>query len=94
MLTTAEIDDIKRRVSNNESLNSIGRDYGKFSVWTIRRASKGAYDDNATADDSLPLTDKRIQKLLSWPTPEQAFADHEIQRIGKDISFMFWMSGR
>ena len=88
MLTTAEIADIKRRVSDHESINSIGRDYGKFSVWTIRRAAASAYDDVAIPDNRKPLIDRQIQILLAWPTPEQAFANHEIQSTRENRSFL------
>lgn len=84
VLTTAEIADIKRRVANHESLNSIGQDYGKFSVWTIRRAAAGDYDAVAISDNRKPLSDRQIQILLAWPTPIQAYEDQAIRRYRQD----------
>lgn len=71
VFTTGEIKDIKRRVSAGESLNDISLHFAKFSIWTIRRAAAGDYDDTAIPDNHKPLSDKQIQRLLSWPTLAQ-----------------------
>ena len=93
VFTKGEIADIKRRVKAGESYNSVLLDHSTHSVWTIRFASQGQYDDIATDDTAPPLTTDRIKKLLAFPTPEQAYADHEIHKIGRGSTLLLWLQG-
>lgn len=79
VLTTGEIQEIKRRVAAGESLNAISLDSAKFSPWTIRRAAAGDYDDGAIADRHKPLSYRQVQRLLAWPTHTQLY-ESEKQR--------------
>jgi len=93
VFTKGEIADIKRRVRSGESYNTVLLDHPTHSVWSIRFASQGEYDDIAIDDSRPPLTTDRIKKLLAFPTPEQAYANQELQQIGRGNQFLRWLQG-
>lgn len=77
-VTRADIADIKERNADGVTCNQLARDYRKFSTCTIAAIARGEYDDRAVAGGQPVLTDRRIAKLLAFPTPEQALYDAEL----------------
>lgn len=81
-VTKADIRDIKKRHAAGETCNQLYYDYRKFSTCTIAAIVRGEYDDKATEDGQPALTDRRIAKLLAFPTPQQAYYDKMFREIG------------
>ena len=80
-VTQADVADIKERSAAGVTCNHLAHDYRAFSTCTIAAIARGDWDDRAVAGGQPALTDRRIAKLLSFPTPEQAYYDKLFREI-------------